>query len=73
MINVESDIVNNLKTRFKGKTVILITHRLSTDMEADHIIYLKDGLIVEEETHEELLTRGNHYRKLVLNQVTITA
>lgn len=71
--NVESDIVNSLKTRFKDKTVILIAHRLSTVIEADHIIYLKDGLIVEEGTHEELLTKGNHYRKLVFNQVTITA
>ncbi len=47
--------------REKGKTIILIAHRLSTVMNADKIIVMHDGKIVEEGHHDELLALGNEY------------
>ncbi len=54
--------------REKNKTVILIAHRLSTVFKADKICVLEKGTLVEEGTHRELLTRGDHYLKLWENQ-----
>jgi ABC-type multidrug transport system fused ATPase/permease subunit len=48
----------------KGRTVVVIAHRLSTVQAADLIVALKDGQIVEQGRHEELLKCGNLYRKL---------
>src|SRR5206468_3393182 len=48
----------------RGKTVIVIAHRLSTVMGADRIVVLDQGTVVEEGTHAELLARGGHYYRL---------
>ncbi len=52
----------------RGRTTILIAHRLSTVERADHIIVLKDGAIVEQGTHAQLLAAGGHYHNLLALQ-----
>ncbi|MDR1553051.1 MAG: peptidase domain-containing ABC transporter, partial [Prevotellaceae bacterium] len=55
------NIVNKLKE--KGKTIILIAHRLGTVMTADKIFVLENGILIEEGTHSELIAKGNLYSK----------
>ncbi len=50
--------------REKGKTIILIAHRLSTVVNADKIVVLKDGELLEEGTHQQLLNRNDAYAKM---------
>ncbi len=50
---------------FQGRTSLVIAHRLSTIRRADHIIVMAHGKIVEQGSHEELLSRGGHYAQLV--------
>lgn len=69
--NNEKVIMSNLNQFFKGKTVIVIAHRLSTVKNADQIIVLDKGKIVEQGTHLELAAlRGNYY-ELVKNQLEL--
>ena len=48
----------------KGRTVIMIAHRLSTIRDADKIIVLKDGVVAEQGTHDELLASNGVYAEL---------
>jgi len=52
----------------KGRTSFVIAHRLSTIKNADVILVLKDGDIVESGTHEELLNKNGHYAELYNSQ-----
>ena len=52
----------------KGRTSIVIAHRLSTILKADRILVLKDGVIAEQGTHEELLALDGVYRELYETQ-----
>jgi ABC-type multidrug transport system fused ATPase/permease subunit len=61
------------RARAQGKTVIVIAHRLSTVMHADHIAVLAGGAVVEEGTHAELIRRGGAYRRLWAHQVPVAA
>lgn len=65
----EERILEQLKGFMRGRTAILISHRISTVKDADQIIYLKDGRIVERGSHEELLTLKGHYYRLYRRQL----
>ena len=69
--NNEKAIMENLQSFFKGKTVIVIAHRLSTVKYADKIIVLENGEIIEEGNHEELASKKGKYFELVKNQLEL--
>lgn len=69
--NNESVIMKNLESFFVGKTVVVVAHRLSTVKNADQIIVLKRGEIVETGTHQELVKLKGEYFSLVKNQLEL--
>jgi len=69
--NNEKVILENLQQFFKGRTVIVVAHRLSTVKNADRIIVMDNGGIAEEGTHAELTTRKGKYYELVKNQLEL--
>lgn len=66
----ENAILNNLKKVMAGKTTVIISHRISSAKLADHILFMDDGHIVEEGTHEELVSKPGMYRDLFEKQLT---
>ena len=69
--NNEKVIMENLKNFFKGKTVIIVAHRLSTVKEADNIVVLNDSKIVEQGKHNELVALKAYYYNLIKNQLEL--
>ena len=69
--NNERRIMENLQLVFQGKTVVIVAHRLSTVKNADHIIVLDQGQIVEEGKHNTLIAKKGHYFNLVRNQLEL--
>jgi ATP-binding cassette subfamily B protein len=69
--NNEKTIMDNLKSFYEGKTVVVVAHRLSTVQQADNIIVLDKGKIVEEGRHEELTAKKGAYYTLVKNQLEL--
>jgi ATP-binding cassette subfamily B protein len=69
--NNEKVIVENLQHFFRGRTVIVVAHRLSTVKNADKIVVLHEGRIAEEGTHEQLSTAKGRYFELVKNQLEL--
>ncbi|MBB1149788.1 peptidase domain-containing ABC transporter [Myroides sp. NP-2] len=67
----EKVIHDNLQAFFKGKTVLIIAHRLSTVKQADHIIVLKQGQCIEEGNHQTLVTKRGAYYNLIKNQLEL--
>lgn len=67
----EYDIVTNLEEFYAGKTVVIVAHRLSTVRNADQIIVLKHGQVVEIGNHESLTAKRDTYYKLVRNQLEL--
>ena len=64
----ERDIQDSLREMGEGRTVVTIAHRLSTIADADRIVVLEDGVIVEEGRHEALLARGGRYAAMWARQ-----
>ncbi len=65
----EREIQTELKAMGQGRTVVTIAHRLSTIADADRIVVLEDGIIVEQGTHDDLLARDGRYAHLWNRQV----
>ncbi len=65
-LDTESErlVIEGLERLMKGRTVIMIAHRLSTLRDADKIIVIKDGVVAEEGTNDELIARGGVYAEL---------
>lgn len=66
----ESNILANMQEILRGRTAVIIAHRLSTIMQADKILVLYEGAIVEQGRHEELLDRKGMYYQLVHKQLS---
>lgn len=66
----ESNILANMQEILRGRTAVIIAHRLSTIMQADKILVLYEGGIVEQGRHEELLARRGMYYQLVQKQLS---
>ena len=69
--NNEKEIMHHLHKFYKGKTVIVVAHRLSTVKDADKIVVLDQGKVAEEGTHEELTSLRGKYYELVKNQLEL--
>lgn len=65
----ENDILENLKEFYKNKTVVIVAHRLSTIKNADNILVMKKGEIVERGTHDSLLAESGYYSSLMAKQI----
>ena len=69
--NNEKVILENMKSFYRGRTVVVVAHRLSTVKNADQIVVLDKGEIVENGTHDDLINLKGHYYKLVKNQLEL--
>ena len=69
--NNEKTIMENLEAFFQGRTVVVVAHRLSTVKNADQIIVLEKGEIIEQGKHEELTKKRGTYYNLVKNQLEL--
>lgn len=67
----EREIVSNLSRFYRGRTVVVVAHRLSTVRDADNIIVLDAGRIVESGNHDSLIAARGHYYNLVKNQLEL--
>jgi ATP-binding cassette subfamily B protein len=69
--NNEKAIVKNLNHFYKGKTVIIVAHRLSTVKNADQIVVLENGELIETGNHQTLTAAKGNYYELVKNQLEL--
>ena len=69
--NNERTIMDNLNRLFRGKTVVIVAHRLSTVRNADNIVVLDHGQIVESGSHTDLVARQGCYYRLIKNQLEL--
>ena len=67
----EREITDNLKEFYRGRTVIVVAHRLSTVKDADRIVVLDKGRVVEIGTHDYLIENQGVYYSLVRNQLEL--
>ncbi|MFD2909269.1 ABC transporter ATP-binding protein [Flavobacterium ardleyense] len=66
----EETILNNLLAYCKDKTTIIVSHRVSSAKNADHILILEEGQIIEQGTHSQLLEQNGYYKELYLKQLS---
>lgn len=69
--NNEKEIMHHLHKFYRGRTVVVVAHRLSTVKDADKIVVLDKGKVAEEGTHEELTVLRGKYYELVRNQLEL--
>lgn len=69
--NNEKEVMANLNSFLKNRTSVIVAHRLSTVRDADNIIVLKNGQVIEQGTHQELLKFKGEYYSLIKNQLSI--
>lgn len=67
----EREIVGNLGRFYKGRTVVVVAHRLSTVRDADHIVVLDSGRVAEEGNHDTLISLRGTYFNLIKNQLEL--
>ena len=67
----EREIMGHLREFYRGRTVVIVAHRLSTVRDADKIVVLDRGRMAEEGTHRELTGRKGLYYRLVKNQLEL--
>lgn len=66
--DTEEEILKNLKVRSKDKTTLIVSHRISSVKEADCILVIENGALIEQGTHEELIKNGGFYKALFQKQ-----
>mgnify|MGYP001372135114 CR=1 FL=1 len=67
-VDTERKVCLNLMEALRGRTVLFITHRLSSIKSSDLILVMNDGSLVEQGTHSELLSKGERYAALYQQQ-----
>ena len=63
-------ILNNLKTVSQGKTTLIVSHRISSAKNADRIIIIDNGTVIQEGNHTQLVNQDGYYRELYLKQLS---
>ena len=66
----EEQILNNLGRVSSGKTTVIVSHRISSAKNADYILVLDDGEIIQEGTHDQLINLDGYYKELYLKQLS---
>ena len=66
----EEEILNNLKKASQNKTTLIVSHRVSSAKNADKILVLADGKLIQQGTHEELNATEGYYKELYFNQLS---
>jgi ATP-binding cassette subfamily B protein len=66
----EEEILNNLKKASVNRTTLIVSHRVSSAKNADKIVVLEDGKVLQQGTHEELLAIEGYYKELYINQLS---
>jgi len=66
----EEEILNNLKKASQNKTTLIVSHRVSSAKNADKVLVLKDGQLLQEGTHEELNAVEGYYKELYITQLS---
>lgn len=69
--NNEKKILDNLTQFYEGKTVVVVAHRLSTVQNADNVVVMEAGKVIESGTHKELTAKKGAYYTLVKNQLEL--